>query len=69
MKKKIDLVFAVITALIVIACIAHTAIRYCQIHNDTMTSAPAKVAFFLLIPYSIALIADVVIWYFVRKKK
>lgn len=67
MKKKINVIFAVITALIALACIVHTAIRYYQIANDQMTSAPASVAFFLIIPYAIALIVNLVVWFLVRK--
>ena len=49
--KKVNLIFIVLISCLMIACIVHTTISYITIANDQMTSAPPRVAFFLIIPY------------------
>ena len=64
MKKTKIILTVIIIALIValiVACIVHVAAAYKSIANDAFTSAPASVAFFLIIPYALSVLICVVV--------
>ena len=60
--KKVNLSFLVVELLVLLACAVHIGIAYYNIAHDLSTSAPASVAFFLLIPYAIAAVVVGIVW-------
>ena len=54
MKKTLKYVFLSVIIVLLLATVIHVAVEYVHIANDPYTSAPASVAFFLLIPYALA---------------
>ena len=51
--KKIKIILTVIILALIVACVIHTAVAYVNIANNMQTSAPASVAFLLIIPYTV----------------
>ena len=54
MKKTLKYVFLSVIIALLLAMIVHIVVEYVHIANSPYTSVPATVAFFLIIPYSIA---------------
>lgn len=55
MKKTLKNVFLSVIICLLLAMTIHVSVTYVSIANDPYTSAPADVAFLLIIPYGIAL--------------
>ena len=62
MKKSLKYVFVSVIIILLLAAAIHVAATYVRIANDPYTSAPANVAFFLLIPYAIAVAVGLTAW-------
>lgn len=69
MKKTLKLVFLVVTIILSVAMVTHVAIAYVGIANDPYTSAPADIAFLLIIPYAIAICIVATVWMILSKKE
>ena len=67
MKKTLKYVFLSVIIGLLLAAVIHVAVEYVRIANDNYTSAPASVAFFLLIPYCIAAAVCCAAWAVVNK--
>ena len=52
--KKTKIILAGMIVLLIIACTVHVVTAYINILNDVSTSAPATIAFLLIIPYALA---------------
>lgn len=52
--KKTKIILTAIIVAIIVACVIHISVAYVNIAHDMQTSAPASVAFFLIIPYALA---------------
>lgn len=55
MKMSLKYLFIGIIAALTLAMVIHVTVMYVQIANDLFSSVTPDVAFFLLIPYGIAL--------------
>lgn len=62
MQKTLKYVFISIIIGLLLAAVIHVAVEYVHIANDPYTGAPADVAFFLLIPYVIAVAVCLAAW-------
>ncbi|MDE7454767.1 MAG: hypothetical protein K2M64_02950 [Clostridia bacterium] len=62
MQKPLKYAFISIIIVLLSAMIIHVAVAYVNIVNDPYTSAPSGVAFFLLIPYVIAVAICCAVW-------
>ncbi len=60
--KKINLLFGSILAAVLTACSIHVAVAFVNIAENPMNSAPASVAFLLILPYGLAAAIVAVIW-------
>lgn len=59
--------FLSVIIILFLATVIHVAATYVRIANDPYTSAPANVAFFLLIPYAIAVAVCLAVWAIANK--
>lgn len=62
MKKTLKYIFISVIIVLLAATVVHVAVAYVHIANDPYASAPASVAFFLLIPYAIAVAVCLAAW-------
>ena len=60
--KRIAAVFVCILVALAIACTIHVTIAYINILHQETASAPASIAFLLIIPYGIAEIIVLTLW-------
>lgn len=67
MKKALNYVFLGVIIVLLLAMVVHVAVAYVSIYNDSYTGAPANVAFFLLIPYGIAVVICFTAWAIANK--
>ena len=65
--KTVNLLFIILISCLTVACVVHTAISYVSIANDQMTSAPPRVAFFLMIPYGFFLLILAIAWLIIAR--
>lgn len=67
--KKVNLAFCILVCGVAIAAILHTGIAYLNFvfAAPAYTSAPAEVAFLLLVPYALGIILLLLVWLIVRR--
>lgn len=66
--KKLSIALIALAILLSVLMSAHVVYRYYQILESPLTSAPASVAFFLIIPYALAIIPILIAAFILLKK-
>ena len=68
LKKKLKYIFVSIISILLLAMAIHVAITYVSLANDPYTSAPARIAFVLIIPYALVIGIVSLVWIILSKK-
>ena len=67
MKKALKYVFLSVIIVLLLAAVVHVTVAYVSIGSDPYTSAPASVAFLLIIPYALAMGVCGIAWAIANK--
>ncbi len=70
--KKINLVFSLILAVVLLAGFVHVGVVMAQVANDPMTGFPVEASFIFLVPYVIGAAVVAAVWltvFLVKKYK